>query len=93
MRTDTTLHPAEGGLRLSAIVRGSEDLVADWRRLTDELGGTTYPAGSWERGITELYLGGHDIGAPLALTLMRKHPKLEIRGLVVAAQRLPPQWS
>lgn len=45
-------------VRMSAIVRGSEDLVADWRRLTDEFGGTTFVTGSWERGITELYLHG-----------------------------------
>lgn len=44
--------------RVSAIVRGSEDLVADWRRITDALGGTTYVTGSWERGITDIYNHG-----------------------------------
>lgn len=40
------------------------------------------------RGVTELFLGGHDIGAPLAVTLMRRYPALTIRGLVVAAANL-----
>lgn len=35
-------------------------------------------------GITNLYLGGHDFGGPVALTLMRLFPDLEIRGLVLS---------
>lgn len=35
-------------------------------------------------GVTSLYLGGHDFGGPVALTLMRLFPDLEIRGLVLS---------
>lgn len=38
--------------------------------------------------ITELVVGGHDIGAPLAITLMRSCPHLRVRGLIVAAANL-----
>jgi pimeloyl-ACP methyl ester carboxylesterase len=38
-----------------------------------------------ELGLNRLYLGGHDFGDPVALTLMRLFPKLEIRGLVLSA--------
>lgn len=40
------------------------------------------------RGITDTYLAGHDIGGPLALTLMRTCPQVRVRGLVVAAANL-----
>ena len=36
-------------------------------------------------GVQTLYLGGHDFGAPVALTLMRLFPELEVRGLVLSA--------
>lgn len=36
-------------------------------------------------GVQSLYLGGHDFGAPVALTLMRLSPELGIRGLVLSA--------
>jgi pimeloyl-ACP methyl ester carboxylesterase len=36
-------------------------------------------------GVQSLYLGGHDFGAPVALTLMRLFPELGIRGLVLSA--------
>ena len=36
-------------------------------------------------GLKSLYLGGHDFGAPVALTLMRLFPELEVRGLVLSA--------
>ena len=35
--------------------------------------------------ITDLYLGGHDFGGPVALTLMRLYPELNVRGLILAA--------
>jgi pimeloyl-ACP methyl ester carboxylesterase len=35
--------------------------------------------------LTTLYLGGHDFGGPVALTLMRLYPELTIRGLILAA--------
>lgn len=38
-----------------------------------------------ELGLKRLYLGGHDFGAPVALTLMRLFPELEVRGLVLSA--------
>ena len=54
--------PVEEGVtlsvRVSAIVSGNEQIRADWEQLTDELGGITYHAGSWERGIEEMYLHG-----------------------------------
>lgn len=34
-------------------------------------------------GITTLFVGGHDFGGPVALTLMRTFPELTIRGLVL----------
>lgn len=36
-------------------------------------------------GIEELYLGGHDFGGPVALTLARVRPDLRIQGLVLSA--------
>lgn len=36
-------------------------------------------------GIASLYLGGHDFGGPVALSLMRMFPELEIKGLVLSA--------
>jgi pimeloyl-ACP methyl ester carboxylesterase len=36
-------------------------------------------------GVRSLYLGGHDFGAPVALTLMRLFPELGVRGLVLSA--------
>jgi pimeloyl-ACP methyl ester carboxylesterase len=38
--------------------------------------------------ITELYLGGHGFGGPVALTLMRLYPELKVRGLVLSATNL-----
>lgn len=38
--------------------------------------------------ITHLYLGGHDFGGALALTLMRLYPELTLRGLVLASANL-----
>jgi pimeloyl-ACP methyl ester carboxylesterase len=35
--------------------------------------------------IQSLYLGGHDFGAPVTLTLMRLFPELGVRGLVLSA--------
>jgi pimeloyl-ACP methyl ester carboxylesterase len=35
-------------------------------------------------GISKLFLAGHDFGGPVALTLMRLFPELEIRGLVLS---------
>lgn len=35
--------------------------------------------------ITQLYVGGHDFGGPVALTLMRLYPELRVRGLILAA--------
>ena len=39
-------------------------------------------------GIKHLYLGGHDFGGPVAITLMRLFPELQINGLVVAATNM-----
>lgn len=36
-------------------------------------------------GIEKLYLGGHDFGGPVALTLARVRPDLRIQGLVLSA--------
>jgi pimeloyl-ACP methyl ester carboxylesterase len=36
-------------------------------------------------GVRSLYLGDHDFGAPVALTLMRLFPELGVRGLVLSA--------
>jgi pimeloyl-ACP methyl ester carboxylesterase len=36
-------------------------------------------------GIESLYLGGHDFGGPVALTLMRLFPELEIKVLVLSS--------
>lgn len=36
-------------------------------------------------GIEEFYLGGHDFGGPVALTLIRLYPELKIKGLVLSA--------
>ena len=36
-------------------------------------------------GIEELYLGGHDFGGPVALTLTRVRPDLRLKGLVLSA--------
>ncbi|HXF61160.1 MAG TPA: alpha/beta hydrolase [Caldilineaceae bacterium] len=38
--------------------------------------------------ITELYLGGHDFGGPVALTLLRLFPELSARGLILSATNL-----
>ena len=38
-----------------------------------------------ELGIEVLYLGGHDFGGPVALTLARVRPDLRIKGLVLSA--------
>jgi pimeloyl-ACP methyl ester carboxylesterase len=38
-----------------------------------------------ELGVQSLYLGGHDFGAPVTLTLMRLFPELGVRGLVLSA--------
>jgi pimeloyl-ACP methyl ester carboxylesterase len=38
--------------------------------------------------INTLYLGGHDFGAAVALTLMRLYPELQVRGLILAATNL-----
>lgn len=35
--------------------------------------------------IRSCYLGGHDFGASVALTLMRLYPELEVRGLILSA--------
>jgi pimeloyl-ACP methyl ester carboxylesterase len=35
-------------------------------------------------GISSLFLGGHDFGGPVALTLMRMFPELTVRGLVLS---------
>jgi pimeloyl-ACP methyl ester carboxylesterase len=35
--------------------------------------------------ITDLYLGGHDFGGTVALTLIRLNPELRMRGLILAA--------
>jgi pimeloyl-ACP methyl ester carboxylesterase len=39
-------------------------------------------------GITRLYLGGHDFGGPVAITLMRLFPELTIKGLVLSATNM-----
>jgi pimeloyl-ACP methyl ester carboxylesterase len=36
-------------------------------------------------GIEEFYLGGHDFGGPVALTLIRLYPELKVKGLVLSA--------
>ena len=36
-------------------------------------------------GITNLYLGGHDFGGPVAVTLMRLFPEFQVKGLVLSA--------
>jgi pimeloyl-ACP methyl ester carboxylesterase len=36
-------------------------------------------------GVQSLYLGGHDFGAPVALTMTRLFPELGVRGLVLSA--------
>jgi len=38
--------------------------------------------------IGELVLGGHDFGGPVALTLLRLHPELRVRGLILSATNL-----
>ena len=39
-------------------------------------------------GIKHLYLGGHDFGGPVAITLMRLFPELQINGLVLSATNM-----
>lgn len=39
-------------------------------------------------GVTSLYLGGHDFGGPVAITLMRLFPELTIKGLVLSSTNL-----
>jgi pimeloyl-ACP methyl ester carboxylesterase len=39
-------------------------------------------------GVQSLYLGGHDFGAPVALTLMRLFPELGVKGLVLSATNI-----
>lgn len=41
-----------------------------------------------ELGIRSLYLGGHDFGGPVAVTLMRLYPDLLVRGLVLSATNM-----
>lgn len=36
-------------------------------------------------GISELYLGGHDFGGPVGLTLMRLYPAVNVKGLALSA--------
>lgn len=36
-------------------------------------------------GIRELYLGGHDFGGPVVLTLIRLFPELSVKGLVLSS--------
>lgn len=36
-------------------------------------------------GVEELFLGAHDFGGPVALTLLRRFPELRVRALVVSA--------
>lgn len=38
--------------------------------------------------LSELYLAAHDFGGPVAMTLMRLHPELTIRKLVISATNL-----
>ncbi len=38
--------------------------------------------------ITDLYIGGHDFGGPVALTLLRLFPELQARGLILAASNV-----
>ena len=38
--------------------------------------------------INSIYLGGHDFGASVAVTLMRLYPELKVRGLVLSATNL-----
>lgn len=39
-------------------------------------------------GITDLVLGGHDFGGPVALTLVRLFPELRVRALILSATNL-----
>lgn len=39
-------------------------------------------------GVEELFLGAHDFGGPVALTLLRRFPRPEVRALVVSATNL-----
>lgn len=39
-------------------------------------------------GITSFFLGGHDFGGPVAITLMRLFPDLEIKGLLLSATNM-----
>lgn len=41
-----------------------------------------------ELAITGLYLGGHDFGGPVAITLMRLFPELNVKGLVLSATNM-----
>ena len=36
-------------------------------------------------GVTGFYLGGHDFGGPVAITLMRQFPEFQVKGLVLSA--------
>lgn len=36
-------------------------------------------------GVGELYLGGHDYGGPVGLTLMHMYPEVSVKGLVLSA--------
>jgi pimeloyl-ACP methyl ester carboxylesterase len=38
--------------------------------------------------IKRLYLGGHDFGAAVAVTLMRLYPEVDVRGLILSAANL-----
>jgi pimeloyl-ACP methyl ester carboxylesterase len=38
--------------------------------------------------IKSLYLGGHDFGAAVAVTLMRLYPEVDVRGLILSAANL-----
>jgi pimeloyl-ACP methyl ester carboxylesterase len=38
--------------------------------------------------ISKFYLGGHDFGASIALTLMRLYPELKVQGLILSAANL-----
>jgi pimeloyl-ACP methyl ester carboxylesterase len=40
--------------------------------------------------INSLYLGGHDFGASVAVTLMRLYPELNVQGLILSAANLFP---
>ncbi len=41
-----------------------------------------------ELGVRSLYIGGHDFGGPVAITLMRLFPDLTINGLVLSATNM-----